>query len=346
MGPEQERTGACGTESPMNSLRVGVAGLIHGHVWGLIDSWAKVEGAELTAVADHTPLLERAKDRFARTYTDWREMLDKETLDALVVTSDNRESAEIAVAALGKGIPCLVEKAMAANVADAERMLEAQRASGKLLVINWPFCWSPWVHELKRQLDSGVIGPVFHFRFRNGHHGPKEIGCDEWFVGWLYDEERNGGGALADFCGYGAVLSRWLFGMPTTVFGVRDTFTKAYDVPDDHAILLARYPKMTAELEGTWATYGFDESANPVVHGRDGTIGVYGNSLRIYRAGREVEVVEAPDLDVRSPAAYFATLLETGGEPEGMLHPLVSADAVRIVEAGRNSAASGCAEPL
>ena len=110
--------------------KVGVAGLTHGHVWGLIESFRKVEGVRMVAVADETPLMENAKEKFERTYTDWREMLAKEELDALVVTSDNLESADITVEALKKGIPCLVEKPMAANVADAERMLAAAKESG------------------------------------------------------------------------------------------------------------------------------------------------------------------------------------------------------------------------
>lgn len=328
----------------MSELRVGVAGLTHGHVWGLIDSFAKVDRAKLVAVADATPLLDRAKDRFERHYTNWRTMLDEERLEALIVTSDSLESAEIAVQALGKGIPCLVEKPMAANVKDAERMLAAQAASGKLLVINWPLAWSPWIHAVKGLLDAGAIGPVFHMRYRNGHSGPREIGCDEWFVGWLYDEAKNGGGAIGDFCCYGSVLARWYFGMPGTVYCAKGNYTKDYDVADDHAILLCKYPKASVSLEGTWATAAFDEGANPVIHGKDGTIGVYGNTVKVFRPGKETESFEAPALAVGSPGAYFAELLANGGKPEGILDPAIAADGVRISEAGLRSDKSGCAE--
>ena len=163
----------------------------------------------MVAVADKTELLEAQKEHFQSAYTDWREMLEKESLDALLVTSDNVESAEIAVVALEKGIPCLVEKAMAANAADADRMLAAQKASGKTLMINWPLAWNPWIFALKAEIEADTIGHVFHLRFRNGHHGPKEIGCNKEFVAWLHDEKLNGGGAIADFCSYGAALARW-----------------------------------------------------------------------------------------------------------------------------------------
>lgn len=325
-------------------MRIGFAGLVHGHVWGLIDRFAAVPGVELAAVADATPLLDRARERFADSYRDWREMLDADGLDAVVVTTDNLEGAEVAVQALGRGLPTFVEKPMAANAPDADRMLRAWEDSGTTLMINWPFVWQPGIREFARQVQSGALGPIFHLRYRTGHHGPREIGCDEYFTGWLYDEERNGGGAIADFCGYGAVLCRWLLGMPEAVYAIRGNFTKDYPVPDDHAVCLLKYPQGSASIEGTWATFGFDESANPVAHGKFGTLGAYGDEVRHYRAGQAPEAAVAPALDTGNPAAYFLNCVATGKEPEGMLNPRLSADACRIVDAAKKSARTGCAE--
>jgi len=326
--------------------KIAVAGLTHGHVWGLIESFRKVDGVELVAVADATPLLDRARDSFARTYVDWREMLDKESLDGLVVTSDNAESTEISIAALERGIPCLVEKAMAASAVDADRMLAAQQKSGKTLMINWPFAWSPWLHDLKHRIEAGEIGQVFHLRFRNGHHGPKEIGCDEYFVGWLYDEAKNGGGAIADFGSYGAALARWYFGMPESVFCIRHNATKDYEVSDDHAILLLKYPKMTVQIEGTWATNGFDSGSNCVVHGSEGTLAAHGDKLEHAKGWSPKEFVECPPLATTSPAEYFLACIGTGNAPDGVLNPQISADACRILDAAKKSSKSGCLESL
>ncbi len=325
-------------------IRVGVAGLTHGHVGGLIESWKTVEGARLVSVADPTPLMKEHGPKFERQYTSWQEMLEKESLDALVVTSNNVESAEIAVQALQKGVPCMVEKAMAANAADADRMLAAQQSSGKTLMINWPIAWWPWVEEVKRQIDEGAIGPVFHFRLRLGHHGPKEIGCDPWFVEWLYDEKLSGGGAMADFCCYGAVVCRWYFGMPESVYCVKGNYTKDYDVAEDHAVCLLKYPKMSAVIEGTWATYGMDASANPVVHGKNGTLGVFDQKVALSLPDVPDVVRESPALEWTSPAPYFWNCVKTGATPTGIRNPQISADACRILDAAAKSAKSGCAE--
>jgi predicted dehydrogenase len=328
------------------AFKLGVAGLIHQHVWGLIDTWAAVDDVELTAVADSTRLLDKARDRFQTAYTDWQEMLDKEQLDALIVTSNNVESAEITVQALGKGIPCMVEKAMAASAADADRMLAAQKSSGKLLMINWPVAWWPVLHQMKGEIDKGGIGPVFHFRIRLGHWGPKEIGCDPEFVEWLYDEKLNGGGAIADFCGYGAVLCRALFGMPESVYCVRDNYTKDYEISDDYAICILKYPKMNAMCEGTWATWGLDNSPSPLVYGKTGTLAVYEEKRLVRHTPGQMEEIEVIPLEVATPAKYFLECLRTGKEPEGILNANNSADACRIIDAAKRSAASGCEEKL
>jgi predicted dehydrogenase len=327
-----------------DEMRVGVAGLTHGHVWGLIDSFKKVPGVVMAAVADKTPLLEKAAPGFERTYADYRDMLDKERLDALIVTSNNVESANIAVEALRRGIPCLVEKAMAANAADADRMLAAMRESGKTLMINWPLAWSPWLHELKARIDAGEIGQVFNLRYLNGHYGPKEIGCDEWFVGWLYDEKLNGGGAIADFCSYGAALCRWLFGMPETVYCLRQNYTKDYEVSDDFAECLLKYPRAQATIIGTWAHYGSDIGANPVVNGKTGTLGIQDRKLIKTAAGAEAQTIEPRPMEIGNPAEYFFRCIREGRKPEGILDPEIAADACRILDAAIKSSASGCAE--
>jgi predicted dehydrogenase len=323
-------------------IRVGVAGLSHGHVGGLIEAWKSVPGARFVAVSDHTALLEK-REGFERKYSNWDEMLDKEAFDVLIVTSNNVESTEIAIAALGKGVPCIVEKAMAATAADADRMLAASKDSGTLLMINWPFAWQASLLDAIRRAKAGEVGELFYLRYRNGHFGPREIGCEAEFVEWLYDESLNGGGAIADFGSYGATLSRVLFGMPESVFCLRGNLTKDYEVPDDHAVILLKYPKAHVYLEATWATRGGDASANPVISGTTGTLAVANDKVILSNQGESNELVPL-ELAFKNSALYFAHLLETGESPEGLLDPEICADSCRILDAAKRSAASGKSE--
>lgn len=324
------------------SLRIGIAGLTHGHVGGLADAFRKHPEFETVAVADRTRLLEEFE--FGTRYRDWREMLEKESLHALIVTSDNVESVEIAEAALAKGLHLLIEKPMASDYAGAKRLLDAQKASGKTLFINWPLAWNPWLYDFKARLDAGEIGHVFHLRYRNGHYGPKEIGCGPEFVGWLYDEKLNGGGAIADFGSYGCAVARYLLGMPETVYAVRGNLTKDYEVCDDHAVIVLKYPKADAVLEGTWATYGFDSGPNAVLHGSTGTLAAIGREVEHSAAGSDRTRTEPTALPAAGVADAFLKAVQTGAKPAGITDPEVAADACRILDAAIRSSASGCAE--
>lgn len=314
-------------------MRVAVAGLTHGHVWGLIDVWAQQPEVELTAVADATPLLEHARNRFARAYTDWREMLERESPDVVIATADNRTSAQIAIEAMQRGAHVMVEKPMAADLTDATAMLQTARNTGRLLMINWPVRWYPAFYALVERARSGEFGQIYHLRFRAGHAGPREIGCDPYFVAWLYDAQLNGGGASIDFGCYGAMLSAYLLGMPEQVYSVRGVFTKEYPVPDDNAILLLRYPRATAVLEATWSQVGTDGSGNPIIYGTDATATVIEGKLRIHRKGEEVRWEEPPPLPEgeRNPAEYFLRCIREKCPPTGMVSPEIGHMAQQIL---------------
>jgi predicted dehydrogenase len=316
------------------SVKLCVAGLTHGHVWGLIDTWADQPEVELTAVADSTPLLEKARARFQRTYDDWRTMLQTEQPDIVLACADNRTSAQIAIAGLEAGAHVMVEKPMAADLTDAQAMWETAQRTRRLLMINWPTRWNPAYQALFRRARAGEFGQIFEFRFRIGHAGPREIGCDPYFVEWLYDEHLNGGGALIDFGGYGAVMAIDLLGMPESVLATRGNFTKPYAISDDHAVLVLRYPRAVAVLEATWAQMGTDGAPNPIVYGTEATAGVSDGKLRIHRRG-ESPVMEEPEplpVGERNPAEYFLRCIRENRAPEGVLNPEVSLQAQAVLE--------------
>jgi Predicted dehydrogenases and related proteins len=315
-------------------IHLAVAGLTHGHVWGLLEQWAAQPEVELVAVADPTPLLDNARARFQRAYADWQRMLDAESPDVVLACADNRTSAAIAITAMQRGAHVMVEKPMAADLADAERMLETARATDRLLMINWLTRWNPAIDALLERARSGEFGAVFEFRFRAGHAGPREIGCDPYFVEWLYDEQRNGAGALADFACYGAVMSAYLLGEPQQVLGVRGNLTKDYPISDDNAVLIARYPKAIAVIEATWSQIGADGAPNPIVYGAEATAGVIDGKLRIHRRGAEPTLETPPPLPEgeRNAPEYFLKCLRTGARPEGVLSPEIALIAQRMVE--------------
>lgn len=328
------------------SYRVGVAGLIHDHVWGILRWWKELDGADLVAAADaNAPLLERIRSEYGveKGYHSYQEMFDRENLDIVVVATDNAGTADIVEAAAAKGIHVQSEKPMSATLAQADRMVQAARKAGTLLMINWPTAWSPAIQTMDRLIREGKIGRPVQCRYRAAHNGPKEIGCSTYFYEWLYDRKRNGAGALMDYCCYGADLARHVLGKPKSVVGIAGRLVKDYIDVDDNAILLMKYPNAMGIAEASWTQIAPDGSANPTVYGTEGTLSVVGSRVRLARGEGEPQLIEpdTPSPGRRNGAEYLVSCLRSGSPLEGLCSPEVSRDAQAILDAGLRSAEEG-----
>lgn len=332
------------------TYKVAVAGLVHGHIGGLLNNWKNFGRAEIVAVAEPDDALTRsAQERYAipARYADWREMLRDTDFDILQVGADNLSKVAIIEAAARAGKAVTAEKPLAANLAGATRIRDAVRAAGIPYLTNWPTAWQRGRRTIIRLVQEGAIGDIWQIKERQGHGGPREIGCGPEFWGWLYDAEKNGGGAGADFCGYGAVLTALLLGRPDSVWGTAGNLTKDYEISDDNAVFVARYPKAMAVLEGTWAQQGSDGVGYPLVYGTKGTLSQAGEQVRLSRPeGTEMIDLDPLPADVKNHAEYFVHCIETGQEPEGMLNLDTGYVAQEIVEAGYAAARSGAAVRL
>ena len=331
----------------LKKYRVGVAGMVHDHVWGDLEHWRAQPNVEIVAAGDtNLELRERAARDFGipNVYNSWEEMLQHEQLDIVHAATENSVCAEVVEACAARGIHVVSEKPMAATLAQAERMLTAATEAKTLLMINWPTAWIPTFREWHRQLMSGAIGNVTHIKYRSAHNGPKEIGCSPYFWGWLYDSEKNGAGALMDYCCYAANISASILGLPSQVMGMRGTFVKDYPVPDDNAIIVMKYPHAFAVAEASWTQVsGYAEGNNPVAYGTGGSLAVCGENVVLHRSGKDIEMISPPQPGHPhgNLAEYFLHCLASGAQPEGLCSPLVSRNAQEILQAGLISADTG-----
>ena len=328
------------------TYKVAVAGLVHGHIGGLLNNWKNFERAQIVAVAEPDEALARsAQERYdiPTRYADWQEMLANEEFDILQLGADNRAKTEIIVAGAQAGKAVTAEKPLAVNLAAATRVRDAVRAAGIPFMTNWPTAWQRGRRTLMRLAKEGAVGDIWQVKERQGHGGPREIGCGPEFWGWLYDPDKNGGGAGADFCGYGAVCSAHLLGRPESVWGTAGNLTKDYEISDDNAVFVARYPKAMAVLEGTWSQQGGDGAGYPLVYGTLGTLSQAGQQVRLDKGKNNVEMIDLDPLpeDAANHAQYFVHCIESGTEPQGILNLETCYIAQEIVEAGYRAARSG-----
>jgi len=335
-------------------LRVGLLGMTHDHVWSVAAHFRGSERGELVAAADpHPELVEKARAEFGiAAYQSYEEMLEKTELDAVCVYADNAGSVELTEMAADRGLHILTEKPMAADLAGADAMLAAARRAGVQLMVNWPFAWwPPFMHALNLA-QGGRIGRLFETRYRAAHGGPKELGCTPFFYEWLYDAERNGAGALMDYCSYGSALARHLLGQPSRVTGTVGRLVKDYVTVDDNAIITMQWPRAMALAEASWSQIGHLTSYVTAIYGTEGTLLVEpGKQGRVLLADREHDMgveLDAPRLPAErcNAAAQFLNCIVVEKAVDGLCSAEVGRDAQEILEAGLLSAASGTAISL
>ncbi|HST91428.1 MAG TPA: Gfo/Idh/MocA family oxidoreductase, partial [Brevundimonas sp.] len=78
-------------------------------------------------------------------------------LDAAVVATPNRHHADLGVALLESGVHVLVEKPIAATVVDAQRMIDAAKANGRVLMVGQVERFNPAVEAVKRAIDGDDV---------------------------------------------------------------------------------------------------------------------------------------------------------------------------------------------
>ena len=125
----------------------------------------------------------RWRDRFpnAKRYTDYREMIRKESLDILTVATGDDKHADIAVDGVNAGIRGLfVEKPLATTLDDADRILHACENRGIPISVGHTGRWQRPYHAVRDVIRSGALGPLHNIitvlggsramLFRNGTH--------------------------------------------------------------------------------------------------------------------------------------------------------------------------------
>jgi len=330
----------------MKTYRLGVASMVHDHVWGELAHWANLPNVEIVAAADpNAPLRKQIQERYGveRLYESWQGMLEKEELDIVQAASENSAAAGIVEAAAARGLHVVSEKPMSARLSQAERMLKAAQDAGIVLMINWPTQWSPAFQHMTKLIEAGAIGPLFYLKYRAAHNGPKEIGCSEYFWGWLYDEERNGAGALMDYCCYSAAMNAYFLGLPKSCVGIRAVLVKDYPVPDDNAMILMKYEHAFGVAEACWTQKVSTEPPNPIIYGTEGMIGIRGGSVVVRKPDGSEETVEPDPLPEgrRNGPEHLIHCIETGEPVVGTCNAVVSRNAQEILEAGLISADTG-----
>ncbi|WP_230529936.1 Gfo/Idh/MocA family protein [Microvirga roseola] len=200
-------------------IGTGYMGKCHALAWNAVAPvFGDVPRPRLAVLAEATQELAEKKAReigFERATGDWRTLVTDPAVDVVSVTTPNAFHADMAIAALEAGKHVWCEKPMATSPADAERMLAAARASGRVAALGYNYIQNPVIRLIRRLLDEDRIGTVNHVRLEMD----EDFMADpEDLFSWK-SEATSGYGALDDFGVHALSLIRVLFGGVRRVCG-------------------------------------------------------------------------------------------------------------------------------
>ena len=254
-------------------IRVGVIGAGIGQVH--LAAYTTLPGVEVVGLADLND--ERAREVAAtyavpETYHDYVDLLARSDLDAVSVCLPNALHAPVALAALQHGKHVLVEKPMARTVAEAEAMIAAAEAAGRVLMIAFNYRYRGDVQWLKQYIESGALGRIYYAKA----HWMRRSGIPR-LGSWFVSKEQAGGGPLIDLGVHVLDLALYLMGEPRpqavsaanyAEFGPRGLKggggawqpqpgeALPYEVEDLATAFIRLDGGGTLLLEASWATHG------------------------------------------------------------------------------------------
>ena len=348
--------------SPPAAKPIGIgmigAGYIAGyHVAGL----RAAGGADVRVIAGRDPT--RAAAAAARYgipngIADWRAVLARSDVAAVVVTTPDDTHEEIAIAAAAAGKHILLQKPMAPTADECRRVIAAARAAGVCLQVSFMHRYFEEVIRARELLAEGAIGRVFSIRMRNATPGP------DWNA-WFYSKARVGGGVVMQLGVHGIDLLRHLFGdiealrAHAALLRTERTLadgTLVHPDNEDHALAIYRF------ASGAIATHEMDMSE---VHGCDRfTMEIYGERgtiwLRTMRGALAIYAPEytgarewvMPELPARAFGAghhqAFLDIVRGDAAPDGTdvdgLASVVVAEAIYRASASRREVSVGAQE--
>lgn len=206
------------------------------------------KGVELTAVVEKYPERGAAlaeKFHIPHQFETVEQLLKAGAADALVIGTPNFLHARQSIAALKAGVHVLVEKPMAMNTRQAEKMIEASARSGAILMV--AHCWRFDEDVLWLKKQTKKLGKIIRTKGYGVHSnwGP---------TGWFTQKQLAGGGALADMGIHALDTSRFLLGdpQPVSVYAKLGTHYKPFDVDDTGMLIVEWEDGATSYIESGW----------------------------------------------------------------------------------------------
>ena len=332
-------------------IRLAVAGMSHGHISFILNRPDKKDFKVIGIWEPNEALVKKRMNEFKFdaeiVYADLIKMLDEVQPEAVVAFGSVFDHLAVVEACAPRGIHVMVEKPLAVNMDHAKIMAQLAHEHNIHLLTNYETSWYPTTAKSLDMLnDNSSMGAVRKVVIHDGHEGPQEIGVDKYFLDWLTDPVKNGGGAVVDFGCYGANLMTAITKgeKPVSVTAILRQFKPdIYPNVDDEATIILSYPNSQCIIQASWNwPFGRKDMEIYSTKGYIKTVDEYDMYIRNkVTKGEEKLRMTANDIRVYTdPFAYFYDVLtdKIVIEPFGLYSLENNVRVVEILDAARKSA--------
>jgi predicted dehydrogenase len=205
-------------QNPYRTIRIGVIGVgqIGKHH---LNTYQQIDTAQVVAIADiNEAEAQRVSQHFdiPEVYTDFRQLLARDDIEAVDVCLHNNLHQPVTVAAMEAGKHVYCEKPMAGAYRDAELMLRTVQETGRKLAIQVRNLFSKETKAAKALIDQGLLGRVYHAR-STGFRRRGRPYVDGYGTPAFVQKRNASGGALYDMGVYHIANMLHLLGNPEVV---------------------------------------------------------------------------------------------------------------------------------
>jgi len=267
-------------------------------------------------------------------YEDYRTLLAEVRPDVAVILTPHPLHAQIAIDCLRAGCHVLLEKPMAIAVSEADRVIAAAEAAGRVLAINFQQRFRPVVERARALIEEGAIGPLV-----------RTLSIEPWYrtdayyrtATWRATWQGEGGGVLLNQAPHTLDLLCHLAGMPARVWGWTRTRYHPIEV-EDTAQAMLEYPN---GAPGYLTVSTVEAGVKPMLQivGERGAIELSGNRLTLHRitpSSQEYMLTSNEMFGLPTVTTEAAELEDTSGS-----HRAVYRDLLAAIRAGRPPRADG-----
>lgn len=282
-------------------------------------------------------------------YADYRQLLKRTDIDAVIITTPNVYHAPIAMDAMSAGKHVLCEKPMASTLQMAQEMVRVQQETNRVLMIALNNRFRPQTQWMRELIDNNELGTVYHVKTG----WMRRAGIPGW-GGWFTTKETSGGGPLIDLGVHMLDLALWLMGNPEPIAVSGVTYSTfgdqagkevrtwnvvnpngLFDVEDLASAFIRFANGSTLTLDVSWAANIEKERRFLQLFGTKGGIQMENDEVKFFgeKAGQLIDV--APQFFSHKPASRQPSLLHREGGTE------MIREFVRAIRTGSEPVASG-----